>query len=212
MKNFLLSSLFIFFAGCSASYYGQFTPAEHRPLSASEVRAITMDSFSNVKYKADVDAYGYSLAGMLLIKKTPQNLYKIGFLSYTGLVIFSFELGDSSFTLISCLEQLNNPKAIRIIESDLRTLLFPRLPGGMVTLLAGAHTGEKVCRLESANGDVFYRIDDSTHALRGIDVVRDDKLTSEMKFHGTAVNAAAQVSIRHFDYPLAIQLEELGNE
>ena len=102
--------------------------------------------------------------------------------------------------------------AIGIIEDDLRTILFPRLSDRAASMLSSGDTNEKIILLSYDTGDVVYRLDARTPALLGIDMVENGKLKTQITFRSVHHDTVQRISIRHYDYPLAIQLEELVNE
>jgi len=212
MKYLVLSSLIFVFVACSNSYISKLNFIEQRALSKNESEAIRTNIFENAKFKADVSAYGYEISGIFLLKKSDANIYKVGFLNYTGIVLFSFEISKDKFQLIYCLDQLNNQNAINIIEADLRTILFPSVPNGKVNVLSNANSGVKILNFTNEKKDLFYYIDSASSRLLGVHIAENDILTTSIQFHNAQKDTLKMINIKHFDFPLEIKLEEFVDE
>jgi len=212
MKNLILSSFLILIFSCSTSYLNNFTEIDVRTLNDFEVRAISLNKYDDIKFITDVDAYGYSISGILIVKKFSDGFYKVGFLDQIGIVLFSFEISRDEFNLIYCIEQLNNKNMIKVLETDLRIILFPSIPIDEVKVFSSIDSGEKAINLINGNNDLYYFIDDSQIKLRQIDYTQDDRLILSIQFHDTRTSNLKNIYIKHYDYPLEIKLEEFVDE
>jgi hypothetical protein len=212
MKYLISSSLLLVISACNSSYIDKYDFIEERILCDYEINAVNANNYDNVKFKAYVEAYGHHISGIFIIKKTIENTYKIGFINNAGIVIYSFEISKDKFQLFSCLEQLNNKSAIKIIENDLRAILFPIIPKAKVKILSMKTAGNKVFCFINGKNELFYYIDNSLHKLFKIDITYDDQLTTSISFQRKAANTLKYVDIKHYDYPLEIILEEYPDE
>jgi hypothetical protein len=212
MKYLILGSLLLVLQACNSSYIGKFNLVEKRMLSDYEISAITSNNYDNIKFKAYVEAYGHNITGIFIVKKTVENTYKIGFINNTGIVLFSLEISKDKVQLFNCLEQLNNTTAIKIIENDLRTILFPNIPEGKVKILSEKNAGEMtLCFINGENGLIYYIVN-SKHALSKIDIIGKDELITSILFQKNPADSLKYIDVKHYDYPLEIILEEFSDE
>jgi hypothetical protein len=212
MKYLISSSLFLVISACQSSYIDKYNFIEERILSDYEVHAVKANNYDTVKFKAYVEAYGYHISGIFVVKKTFDNAYKIGFINTTGLVLYSFEISKDTFQLFNCLEQLNNKSAIKIIENDLRAVLFPFIPKAKVKILS-ENDGEKtIVYITNGRNELLYHIENSLHKLSKIDIISNGQITTSISFQRKGADTLRYLNIKHYDYPLEIILEEYPDE
>jgi hypothetical protein len=206
MKYLILSSLLLVIPACNSSYIGKFNLVEKRILRDNEVSAITSNNYDNIKFKASVEAYGYHITGIFIVKKTVEDTYKIGFINNTGIVLFSLEISKDKVQLFNCLDLLNNTSAIKIIEYDLRTILFPIIPEGKVKILSEENTSEMTLCFIKGKKALIYYIDDSKHELSKIDIIDKNELITSILFQKNPADSLKYLDIKHYDYHLEIIL------
>ena len=77
------------------------------------------------RHNLQVDARGNHLSGMMIARQTA-NGPRVLATSYFGPTIFDFSLTPDSLKVNSCVEPMRHPKALQLLERDLRVLLVDR--------------------------------------------------------------------------------------
>jgi hypothetical protein len=98
-------------------------------LSASDLRsshfnqAVLSGSYQSVSYKAGIDVFGKHLSGILFVKQTQPNSFRIVLLSEIGLSLMDFEITPDTSRLISCQDFINKPALIKVFQNDFEQLV-----------------------------------------------------------------------------------------
>lgn len=212
MKNLLLSSFVFLFFGCAASSFNNLVLLENRNLESNEIAMLTSNKFASSKFLTSVDAYGYHLSGLLIVKPMDKNHYRIGFINQTGINIFSFEISKDSFHIDYCLEQLNKKSAIGLVEADLRLLLFNNIPPEKVNIYLDTMQTQRVYKFEDGLKSNYYFVDGKSNELVKIESEYDGERTLSCIFSEFEDYFPASINIKHYDYPLEIALQVLKEE
>lgn len=96
-------------------------------LSESEIKEIPYAlpySEKALIYKADISFYKNDIGGLLIIKKTNDNIYRIALTTQFGLKIFDFELDHGNLNVEYCVEYLNKKVILNTFQNDFNLLLM----------------------------------------------------------------------------------------
>lgn len=127
MRSFWLVStlLIVLLVGCQ-SYAHRFTRVE-----------ATADQFTpdflkpsgfEHSFRAHIDAYGHTMAGIFIIKKLDTHHYRMALLNEFGGTLMGFELLDDSFILHHAIPPLRRKALLNILEQDFKLLLNEDMP------------------------------------------------------------------------------------
>lgn len=75
------------------------------------------------QFNMAIDFRDKHFSGLLLVKQTAKDTYRILFGSHFGLSIFDFELTPDTFIVHSCVEPLRKKRLLKLLSSDFSTLL-----------------------------------------------------------------------------------------
>ena len=211
MKYLLLNSLLIFVIGCSASYYSRLVPNEKAELKNNEVSSFFYDIKSS-QYVASVDAYGYHVSGLFIIKKTGEESYRIGFLTQTGLTIFSFEITPDTFNVNYCLEQLNKKDFINVIEADVRLLLLGKKYADNATMFTDPQTNQVVYNLKYFGKSNYLYTSPGNCKLERIESSKRGGRDESIDFKGINNGLPVTIVMKHYDFPIEVKLDLIKEE
>lgn len=74
-------------------------------------------------YKANVEAYGNNLGGIVVIKKIADSSHRVVFTTDFGNKLLDFSISQGEFKVNFVVDGLNNRRLLGILESDFRLLL-----------------------------------------------------------------------------------------
>lgn len=75
-------------------------------------------------FKADIKFYKNDISGILVIKETSPNVYRIALATQFGLNIFDFELDHGVLSVKYCIEYMNRKLILNTFETDFNLLLM----------------------------------------------------------------------------------------
>jgi len=117
--------LFIIFLlfGCS-NPYKNITKTEFSAENISEIPYSLPKSEKTLIYKTSIGFYQRNISGLLIIKKTDKQNYRIALTTQFGLKIFDFALKEGDLEVVYCIEYLNKNSLISTFEDDFNLLLM----------------------------------------------------------------------------------------
>ncbi|MDY6801979.1 MAG: hypothetical protein SVU94_12265 [Bacteroidota bacterium] len=117
--------LFIIFLlfGCS-NPYKNLTETEFSAKNITEIPYSLPQSEKTLIYKTSIDFYQRNITGLLIIKKTEEQNYRIALTTQFGLKIFDFALKEGNLEVVYCIEYLNKKSIISTFEDDFKLLLM----------------------------------------------------------------------------------------
>ena len=75
-------------------------------------------------YKTGIGFYNREISGLLIIKKTEEQYYRIALTTQFGLKIFDFALNEGNLEVVYCIDYLNKKSIISTFEDDFNLLLM----------------------------------------------------------------------------------------
>ncbi len=121
--RYSILSLLFFISSCSAPYKN-LTKTEY---TANEIKKIpySLPYLENALiYKTNINFYKNDISGLLIIKKTDKEVYRIALTTQFGLKIFDFELEHVILNVKYCVEYLNKKIIIKTFQNDFSLLLM----------------------------------------------------------------------------------------
>ncbi|MDR1764270.1 MAG: hypothetical protein LBR64_10055 [Dysgonamonadaceae bacterium] len=126
MRNLALNSLFalLALASCSPRILGGYEKIGAESLPRSAFCPFFPAADSSQVFNLQIDFRKNHFSGILLVKNTAPNVYRMAFNSHFGMGVFDFELSPDDFKVLQCVEDLNKKQAINTLAEDFRILLF----------------------------------------------------------------------------------------
>lgn len=121
---FLLLSISLFLLACSPKQLGQLRPTiELSPVSG--LYSLFEKDFGSFLFKAHLQ-YGKKpkIGGLMIVKQTEPEVYRVIFMAEMGLSLFDFEFGKNGFIVHKKFELLDRKILLKIIENDIGLLLM----------------------------------------------------------------------------------------
>ncbi|MCQ2217190.1 MAG: hypothetical protein MJZ33_01745 [Paludibacteraceae bacterium] len=153
--SLFIGLLFIALSSCTPSLFKGMAKEGKTTIKRGELFPLFGDCDSSIVFDTKIDYKTNSFSGMLVMAPADSNAYRLAFTSYFGLTVFDFEIGEKSFVVHHCLEQLDRKAVLSIFEQDFRTLLMLNVPSQckVKKYSEGALTGYK---LKTTDGKCCY--------------------------------------------------------
>lgn len=124
--RFLLISCCVLLVAC-----GSYPKKQNlTPVDATQT-VVVNPYFSDVSkdyvYKANIDVYGNSFGGLLIIKKIDTQDYRIAFTTEMGNKLFDFSFVNETFKVNYCIDELNRKLLLNVLKKDFKTLITENL-------------------------------------------------------------------------------------
>jgi hypothetical protein len=212
MKKYLiLSSIVFFFASCSQFYYDSLLKS-NKDISSGEIDLILSPKvLVSSKYVMRMSALEREFSGIFVIREVDNNVYRLMLITHTGVTILSVEVAPDKFTVIYCLEQLNNKYFLNILNDDISTVLYLRSKYKSALIMKDVKSNSDVLRLDNDETQ-YYCFFDNQRKISRIDEVSGGDLKKKILFTLENDGSAKSIEIVHNDYPINLILERIVDE
>lgn len=185
---------------------------EQRTLSSKEMAQLTPAAVPLAKFVAAVDAFGYHLNGIMLLKRLDSSIYRIGFVSQIGMSIFVFDIGKEHFELISCMDELNDSRMIELVRSDVGLMLFQHDPIEPADICREPENPLRIYAFGTPDSRTYCYIDSVRNRLVRTETASDGEKVVRIDYSDYREEFPADIRITHYDVPLEIHLTLMDEE
>lgn len=157
---------------------------------------------AKIKYKERV------FTGVLALSPAGSNVFRLVFTSHFGPTVLDFEVGDRSFVLHHCLEELDRKTILSIFEQDFRTLLMLDVPQRFEAKVYSA-AGKRGYNLNSAAGGHRYLTDAERRCLAVENPGLIKALLIRLEYNGFDLQ---KIVMKHPKLGLSMEMEVMKDE
>lgn len=154
-------------------------------------------------YKANIDAFGSSFGGILIVKKLGQNHHRIAFTTEMGNKIFDFTFKEEGFKVNHILKEMDKKILINILRNDFRVLVKEK-PSVEMSFQKNSNSMYKT----SIGKKKYYHFLSEEKLTK---VVRVGSVKEKVEFTFSEINdnIARQIQILHKNFNLKIILKAI---
>lgn len=165
---------------------------------------------STLVLNAVINYKSNSFSGMLVVAPSDADAYRLAFTSYFGMTIFDFEVGEKTFVVHHCMEQLERKTILSIFERDFRALLMLDVPSDFraTKYVKGSMVGY---RLKTASGKSSYQTDPSRKQWLAADL-SGMIMALEIRLSETSSKDFPKIEMNHPKLGLKIEMEKLQED
>lgn len=164
--SFFLIILSACFASCQLRAYRHLEPTAQR---YSESPTLLNDSYKTYVFKSKMTYKENTFSGLFVVKHEGEGT-KIALVPQMGPKLFDFELTPGNeFRVHHCLQQLNRPIILKMIEQDIRLLLQQPKSIKKTTFLQNPLNNFLVKRLKTNKSVNYYFFDPKTGNLAALE-------------------------------------------
>ena len=198
--RFLFSSLLLLLClGCT-SYPKKNGFTSINSTIASSNNPYFSDNGKDYVYRANIEAFGNTFAGLFIVKKLGRNHHRIAFTTELGNKIFDFTFKDDDFKVNQILKELDKKILINILKNDFRVLVKEntRIEKTFASI------DNTLYQTDIEGKTYFYCMEEDE--LHKIIQVKNGKSTVEFLFSEINDDLAKTIQINHQNLRLAIRL------
>jgi len=170
MRNLLLNSLLLLllFSACSPGILKNFRKDDASTVNRNDFYPFFPSVDTTQLFNMQIDFKKNRFSGLLLIKSTQPDIYRIVFTTHFGMSIFDLEFDTGIFRVNNCLEALNKKEVIQLLENDFRILLFLNLKTDQNASNIYKHKNDSALEI-NRTGNIYYLKDTKNETLLSIE-------------------------------------------
>ena len=100
-------------------------PESYLPGQDHHILAVFDSTFEKALYKGSFNISRHHISGLYLIKRVPDNSFRIIFTNELGMKFFDLEIGEKGSIVHFCYPSLKKRALLKLLENDFRLLFFP---------------------------------------------------------------------------------------
>ena len=168
--------------------------------------------FSDAKidyvYKAKINVYNHKFGGILIIKKTGEQKYRVVFTTEFGNKLFDFLYHGETFAKNFIIDDLDKKLIVKTLQKDFKLLISEK---SKVQEKYDINNDE-VFKTNTDNRSNFYFFNKKTHTLDKIVSTSKSKEKVVILFAEIGDGIANRISINHQNINLKIELEKFAKD
>ncbi len=157
-------------------------------------------------YRTQIEIYGNSLSGILIIKKISDDTHRVVMTTDFGNKMLDFEISGTDFKVNYLVPDLDRKVVKKFLEKDFRILLRQNHP----VSTSFEDKNDHIFSTENLEQKNYLFIDKSGGQLNKIVVTENGKEKINFLFKGKSAIFADSITLIHKDFRLKIQLNRLN--
>ena len=197
----------LLFSACSPSLLKNFRKEDPVTVNRNDFYPFYPAVDTTQLFNMQIDFRKNHLSGLLLIKSTQPDVYRIVFTTYFGMSVFDLEFDKGIFRINYCLEALNKKRVMQLFENDFRILLFQNPEINQT--VSGSYRNKNASTLEiNRVGNMYYLKDTKNETLLAIEAPHFISSLS-YDFSDYTDRFPSVIRIKHSRIGLKIQLDRI---
>ncbi|MFP4023382.1 MAG: hypothetical protein ACLFVR_02560 [Thiohalospira sp.] len=210
INNFKLIILFFIFSlffGCS-NPYKNLTKTELPSQHKKEIPYALPKAEKALVYKTDIDFYNREISGLLIIKKTEEQNYRIALTTQFGLKIFDFALNEGNLEVVYCIDYLNKKSIISTFENDFNLLLMQNKFEKIYTL-KDVEENYKAWVFKSGKMQYYYFLNTDNILIEKIEQWKRNAKKISVDLYNYNNNLPLNIQLEHHNIKLKMNLKRI---
>lgn len=201
--------LFIIFLlfGCS-NPYKNITKTEFSAGNISEIPYSLPKSEKTLIYKTSIDFYQRNISGLLIIKKTDKQNYRIALTTQFGLKIFDFALKEGDLEVVYCIEYLNKNSLISTFEDDFNLLLMQNKFEQIYTFQKDEQK-YKGWVFQSGKMNYYYLMSKEKNQIEKIEQRKRNAKKISVSLYDYSNNLPSSIQLEHHNFKLKMNFKRI---
>lgn len=197
--------ILLFLVSCSGSYKN-LSKTEYSSDQIKNIPYALPLSEKTLIYKTDISFYKNDISGLLIIKKTDENIYRIALTTQFGLKIFDFELNHGTLIVKYCVESLNKKVIINTFQDDFNLLLMQIIPEKIYTI-EDPMQNQKLWQLKKGKLNFNYILNIESEKIENINIRKRNSKKISVGLHEYKGNIPRSISLEHHTIKLNMNLK-----
>lgn len=154
--------------GCQ-SVYKSLQPQNSKALATKGFSSVFAHNESAVAFDTEILFRTTEVSGLLFFQPLDDGRFRTALTTKMGQKIFDFTVGTDEFQLNYIIPQLNKKVILKLLRQDMQLITQSFPDDTPVTVFTQAEPAQTVYRLEKGKDCIYYRFDDTTEHLIGIE-------------------------------------------
>ncbi|HSH53159.1 MAG TPA: hypothetical protein VK982_15650 [Bacteroidales bacterium] len=205
----IIVSFLIFYLlfGCS-NPYKNITKTEFTGQNINEIPYSLPQSEKTLIYKTSIDFYQRNISGLLIIKKTDAQTYRIVLTTQFGLKIFDFELKEGNLKVVYCIDYLNKKSVISTFQDDFSLLLMQN-KFNRIYRFKDEEKSYKAWILQSGKMHYYYFMNTKNNQIEKIEQWKRNAKKISVNLDGYTNNLPSTIFLKHHNIKLSLKLKQI---
>jgi hypothetical protein len=157
-------------------------------------------------YKTNINFYKNDISGLLIIKKTNYNIYRIVLTTQFGLKIFDFELNHGILNVKHCIEYLNKKVIINTFQTDFNLILMQN-KADAIYFIEHAELNQKIWQFTSGKINQYYIQNTESEKIENISYKKRNSEKISVGLHNYKDNIPGNITLEHHNIKLKMILK-----
>jgi len=208
-KLLILNGLFLVLIISSCSNpYKNLTSTELALSEAKEMPYALPYSEKTLIYKTDIRFYKNEVSGLLIIKQTEEDIYRIALTTQFGLKIFDFELNHGKLEVEYCIEYLNKKMILRTFQQDFNLLLMQNHVDSAIKII---NKDQNQIIWQFTEGKIRYNYIENTnlHRVSNISLMKRNSEKISVGLYSYRDNIPNEIKLEHHNIRLNMTLKRI---
>jgi hypothetical protein len=201
---FLLISI-LFAVSCS-NPYKNITKTEYSKDNLENIPYALPFSEKVLIYKANISFYNNNISGLLIIKRTDHNIYRIALTTQFGLKIFDFELNNGALEVKYCIEYLNKKVIINTFQTDFNLLLMQNKAETIYTF-KNIDLNQNIWQFSSGKINHYYIQNLESEKIEIISYKKRNSEKISVGLHNYKGNIPGNIELEHHNIKIKMNLK-----
>ena len=201
--------ILLLLCGCHLGHYSNYKSVSSSAKNHTDTK-VFLQEFDKVLYKFHLKALNKTFGGLLLLKKTSNESYRVILASELGMTYVDMELNDTGFYVHKILPELNKYGLLDLVKKDLALLLQHRVSGKFAEELYSTKSEIRVLHYKGVEkSQNYYFINSSSAQIDRIEHAVKKKIKIEIMLSDREAGAPRDISIKHNGKGVKIELNRL---
>lgn len=197
--------LILIISSCS-SPYKNLAKTEYPINDIKEIPYALPFSEKALIYKTNINFYKNEISGLLIIKKTKDNIYRIALTTQFGLKIFDFELNHGILNVKHCIEYLNKEIIISTFQTDFNLLLMQDNTEA-VYFINNTEMNQNIWQFSSGKINQNYIQNSESEKIENISYMKRNSEKISVVLHNYEDNIPRNITLEHHNIKLKMNLK-----
>lgn len=197
--------LILIISSCS-SPYKNLTKTEYPINDIQQIPYALPFSEKALIYKTNINFYKNDISGLLIIKKTKDNIYRIALTTQFGLKIFDFELNHGILNVKHCIEYLNKEIIISTFQTDFNLLLMQDNTEA-VYFINNTEMNQNIWQFSSGKINQNYIQNSESEKIENISYMKRNSEKISVVLHNYEDNIPRNITLEHHNIKLKMNLK-----
>lgn len=197
--------LILIVSSCS-NPYRNLTKTEYAASNIQQIPYALPFSEKALIYKTNISFYKNDISGLLIIKKTNDNIYRIALTTQFGLKMFDFELDHGILNVKYCVEYLNKKVIINTFQTDFNLLLMQNKTEA-IYVIENAEMNQNIWQFTSGKINHYYIQNLESEKIENISYKKRNSEKISVNLHNFQGDIPSIITLEHYNIKLKMNLK-----